>query len=390
MTKIMKDIVTWLQQWFYTESEVDTITGSLQTQINNKADTTTVSALATTVNGKANSTHAHGNLQSDGQVGSTAQASKNVVTDANGKITTENKYSHPSTHATTMIIEASALSNIGTAANADQHTINDAVNTMIGSLQSINAIEVVDTKPTASVSTMGKLYIVSENGKVNVYYTKRTGTSPNYSYSWQKMDADILDELSISWDDVTGKPSSFTPSSHAHGNLQNDGQVGSTVQASKNVVTDANGKITTENKPTIPSANSTATNIKMDGTQSAGSLSSYAKADHVHPTDTSRASSDHVHGSITNDGKVGSSANVPLITGTGGVVSAGSFEATATNIKMNGTQSVGSRNTFARGDHVHPSDTTKSAKSETIDITKIELIDKGETNEGCIVFETIS
>ena len=42
------------------------------------------------------------------------------------------------------------------------------------------------------------------------------------------------------------------------------------------------------NKPTIPSANSTATNIKMDGTQSAGSLATFAKADHVHPTDTSR------------------------------------------------------------------------------------------------------
>ena len=44
-----------------------------------------------------------------------------------------------------------------------------------------------------------------------------------------------------------------------------------------------------KNKPTIPSANSTATNIKMDGTQSAGSLTTFAKADHVHPTDTSRA-----------------------------------------------------------------------------------------------------
>lgn len=49
------------------------------------------------------------------------------------------------------------------------------------------------------------------------------------------------------------------------------------------------------NKPTIPSANSTATNIKMDGTQSAGSLSTFAKADHVHPTDTSRAAATHNH-----------------------------------------------------------------------------------------------
>lgn len=43
------------------------------------------------------------------------------------------------------------------------------------------------------------------------------------------------------------------------------------------------------NKPTIPSANTTASNIKMNGTQSAGSLSTFAKADHIHPSDTTKA-----------------------------------------------------------------------------------------------------
>lgn len=41
------------------------------------------------------------------------------------------------------------------------------------------------------------------------------------------------------------------------------------------------------------------------------------------------ATSDHVHGSITNDGKVGTTANKPLITGTNGVVTTGSFGTTA-------------------------------------------------------------
>lgn len=36
------------------------------------------------------------------------------------------------------------------------------------------------------------------------------------------------------------------------------------------------------------------------------------------------------------------------------------FETTATNIKMNGTQAVGTSNNVARADHVHPSDTTKA------------------------------
>ena len=56
MTSVMKDIVTWLKQWYYTEPEVDTLIGGLQTQINNKADSSTVSALDTTVSGKADKT----------------------------------------------------------------------------------------------------------------------------------------------------------------------------------------------------------------------------------------------------------------------------------------------------------------------------------------------
>ena len=104
----------------------------------------------------------------------------------------------------------------------------------------------------------------------------------------------------------------------------------------------------------------TATDTKMDGTQSAGTSNLIARADHVHPTDTSRASSDHVHGDITNDGKVGSAANKPLITGTAGLVGAGAFEDTSSNIQMDGTAGGGSLNTFARGDHVHPTDTSRA------------------------------
>lgn len=38
----------------------------------------------------------------------------------------------------------------------------------------------------------------------------------------------------------------------------------------------------------IPQASSTATDIQMNGTQSAGSATTWAKADHVHPSDTSK------------------------------------------------------------------------------------------------------
>lgn len=41
--------------------------------------------------------------------------------------------------------------------------------------------------------------------------------------------------------------------SHIHGNITNDGKIGTSNNSNKNVVTDASGKITIENKPTIPS-----------------------------------------------------------------------------------------------------------------------------------------
>ena len=44
---------------------------------------------------------------------------------------------------------------------------------------------------------------------------------------------------------------------------------------------------------TTYTAESTATNIKMNGTQSAGDSSTYARGNHVHPTDTSRAPTSH-------------------------------------------------------------------------------------------------
>lgn len=51
-----------------------------------------------------------------------------------------------------------------------------------------------------------------------------------------------------------------------------------------------------------------------------------------------------------------------------------SFENTATNIKMNGTQSIGSLSTVARADHVHPSDTSKQDTLNGVTDTSTDII----------------
>ena len=107
------------------------------------------------------------------------------------------------------------------------------------------------------------------------------------------------------------------------------------------------------------SLNTTATNIKMNGTQSAGSGTAVAKADHVHPTDTSRAAASHSH-------------SLSDVTGI-------SLNTTASNIKMNGTQSAGSGTAVAKADHVHPTDTSRAAASHTHSLSDVSGISLNTT-----------
>ena len=325
MTQVVKDVVTWLKQWFYTETEVDTL----------------LSAKVSTAQGSSN-------------------ASKNVVTDSGGNITLEAKPTIPSASSSTPSADVSggAVGTGTTWARADhqhplssayatsshthtatevtdanytdythinpsdgyQNTINSAIDTAIGNLSSINAIEITSDKGTASASTMGKLYIVNENTKVNVYYTERSGTSPNYTYSWHKMDTDILDEFTVSWNDIQSKPSSFTPSSHTHGFLSNGGVVSDVTTIASGdciLIADASNSYKLESV-----ANLLATHIKDDNAHS--NISSSANA---------------TQGAI----------NTAIDTAIG----------------------------------------NKSDKTATIGTT-ITLVDAGETNEGCIIFNTIS
>ena len=192
-------------------------------------------------NARTPTSHSHGNLQNTGQVGSTVQANKNVVTDSNGRITTEDKPTIPT--------KTSDLFNDGydgDSAFATQSGVDSAIEIAIGNLTGLQAYEITSDKGTASESTMGKLYIEVGTETTDVYYT----VEDNGIYSWESLDTDILDNLSIDWDDVANKPSlfsgsyndlsdkpsSFTPSSHTHGNITNDGLITGSTYAHRTLV----------------------------------------------------------------------------------------------------------------------------------------------------------
>ena len=183
--KTITGIVTWLKGWFYDKDEITTKENALQTQINNKASQSDLNSLSSTVSGKADSVH---------------------------------------THSSSDVVESNALTHIGTSANATQHDVNSAIDSIIGNLTSAELINVVTTLPTASASTMNALYLLRSNSQYDIYITVENSGS----YAWEKLDDDVLSDLSIAWNDITGKPSSFTPTSHTHGQITNDGKITST------------------------------------------------------------------------------------------------------------------------------------------------------------------
>ncbi len=100
----------------------------------------------------------------------------------------------------------------------------------------IELIEIVNALPAASSSTMNKLYLIAEatsqtHDAYEVFVTVRTGTSPNYSYAWEKVDTARVDL------------SGYSLTSHVHGDITSDGKIGST--SGKPIITTTGGKLTT-------------------------------------------------------------------------------------------------------------------------------------------------
>ena len=107
----------------------------------------------------------------------------------------------------------------------------------------------------------------------------------------------------------------------------------------------------------VPSAYSS--NPQMDGSASPGSSSAYAKGDHVHPTDTSRQAKITASGILKGDGSGGVTA---ASSGTDYALPSSVPTASTATPQMDGTGSYGSGTTYARGNHVHPTDTSRQAK----------------------------
>lgn len=107
----------------------------------------------------------------------------------------------------------------------------------------------------------------------------------------------------------------------------------------------------------IPAAYTSTPN--MDGTGSAGSSAAYSRGDHRHPTDTSRQAKITASGLLKGDGNGGVAA---AVAGTDYALPSAIPSAYTSTPNMDGTGSAGTGTAYARGNHTHPTDTSRQAK----------------------------
>lgn len=133
----------------------------------------------------------------------------------------------------------------------------------------------------------------------------------------------------------------FAAGSHTHGNITDAGAIGST--ANLPLITTTSGVLTTGTFGTT--------------------ANTFAQGNDARLSDA-RTPTSHVHGNITNVGAIGSTANLPIITTTSGVLVAGSFGSTANTF----TQGNDSRLSDARTptSHVHGDITNAGAITSAV------------------------
>ena len=216
---------TLTKQWFYDKDEIDAA-------LDDKADATDIPDVSDVIR----TSNTAGLVKNDGSIDTNTYLTQHQ--DISGKansadlatVATSGSYNDlsdvpetftPASHtqASSTITDTNTYTNIGNSTGT-QESINSAIDTKLGSLLAIELIEVVSTRPTASASTMNKLYLVAESSAetedaYEIFVTVRTGSSGSYTYAWEKVDTARID--------LSGKANV----NHTHGNLTNDGKIGS-------------------------------------------------------------------------------------------------------------------------------------------------------------------
>ena len=242
-------------------------------------------AIARAVNGKANTSHTHNDLYYT----KSEVDNMNLGGGSSGEVDLSNYIRKSSTSG--LVKNDGSIDTTSYLSSLPNHTHKKS--------------EITDFTHTHSISDITALQ-TTLNGKANtshthndLYYTKSEVDNMNLGGDGEVDLSNYIQKSSTSGlvkNDGTIDTTTYSTASHTHGNLQTNGVIGTSNNANKNVITDANGKITTENKPTIPTKTSDLTND--------GDGSNVFVKDNDSRLTNSRTPTSHSHGNITNNGRV--------------------------------------------------------------------------------------
>ena len=198
-----------------------------------------------------------------------------------------------------------------------------------------------DSYPTVqAVKTYveGKGYLVSSDisGKEdsNNKVTSWSSTTNDTRYPSEKLVKNSLDNKEDSNNKVTSWSSTTTNTHYPSEKLVKDSLDGKISKSQTSGLVKNDGTIDTNTYATTSSIPTKTSDLVNDGEGS----SEFVSNDDSRLSDA-RTPTSHTHGNLSNDGKIGSTANLPLITTTGGKITVGGFGTAA--------------NTFAEGNHTH-------------------------------------
>ena len=235
-SKTITGIVTWLKGWFYTKDEITTKENALQTQINNKASQSDLNTLSSTVSSKLDSSA----YVVDSALSSSSEnpvQNKVVNTGLSNKVDKVSGKSLSTNDFTTAY--KTQLDNLSTNLASKTVTVEKLATAETGFLASYvvkqNGVQVgntinipkdfllksgtIETVTVANQPVTG--YVVGDKYLDLVINTKTSDGTDEHIYV---LVSDLVSS-SVDWSDIQNKPSTFTPSSHTHGNINNDGTI---------------------------------------------------------------------------------------------------------------------------------------------------------------------
>jgi hypothetical protein len=231
----------------------------------------------------AAASHTHGNITNAGAVGSTANLP--LITTTAGVVTTGTFGSTANTFC------QGNDSRLSDARTPTAHTHGNITN--VGAIGSTSGLPIITT--TSGVLTTGSF-----------------GTLANTFCAGD--DARLSDAR--------------VPTAHTHGNITNAGAIGST--ANIPLITTTGGVIAAGSFGSTANTFCQGNDSRLsDARTPLAHTHAISDVTNLQTTLDGKASTSHTHGNITNAGAIGSTANLPLITTTSGVITTGSFGSTA-------------------------------------------------------------